>query len=244
MEAMLKEEEAIEEGRVKKNLKKKRSSVWRRTGAPGPHWGARTVARHTLALWGRPWAPPGPHSAAKIQIREFRVSTPYISFLTPPSLSPSPICTKIRWLCQASLKISQTYSSHFHFHDISTQIFHIFFFISISSSIFTTLLLHFIPPHHSHFLGRFWAKFLSSFHERLSSWCFGGVKMVNCFNSLHRGVSLVPCSFIVYLGYVVAIPCVFWVETWFYLSICYGLISYVLDTMFVCQMLCISLFPM
>ena len=66
--------------------------------------------------------------------------------------------------------------------------------------------------------------------------------MVNCFNGLHRGVYLVPCSFIVYLGYVVAIPCVFWVETWFYLSICYGLISYVLDTMFVCQMLWISYF--
>ena len=82
MEAMLKEEEAIEEGRVKKNLKKKRSSVWRPTGAPGPHWGARTVARHTLPPWGLLWAPPGPHPAAKIQIREFRVSTPYISFLT------------------------------------------------------------------------------------------------------------------------------------------------------------------
>ena len=66
------------------NLKKKGSSVWRPTGAAGPHWGARTVARHTLAPRGRPWSPPGPHSAAKNHIREFRVSTPYISFLTPP----------------------------------------------------------------------------------------------------------------------------------------------------------------
>ena len=189
-------------------------------------------------------APHGRHFAAKIQIRKIRVSTPYISLLTPPNLSPSPICMKIRWLCQGSLKISQTHSSHFNFDDISPQIFHIFFFISIPSSIFTYLLLHLTSSHDNHFLGRFWAKFLSSFHEWLRSWCFGGVKMVNWFNRLHRGVSLVPCSFIVYLGYVVAIPFVFWVETWFYLSICYGLISYVLDTMFVCQMLCISLFPM
>ena len=65
----------------------KRSSVWRSTGAPGPHWGARTVERHTLAPWGRPWAPPGPRSAEKNKTREFRVSTPYISFLTPSSLS-------------------------------------------------------------------------------------------------------------------------------------------------------------
>ena len=39
---MLKEEETIEEGKVKKIEEKKRSSVWRPTGAPGPHWGART----------------------------------------------------------------------------------------------------------------------------------------------------------------------------------------------------------
>ena len=71
MEAMLKKEEAIEEERVKKIWRKKGSSVWRPTGAPGPHWGSRTEARTrpvTLAPWGRPWAPPGPRSAEKIKL--------------------------------------------------------------------------------------------------------------------------------------------------------------------------------
>ena len=86
---MLKKEEAIEEGKVKK-IEKKRSSVWRPTGAPGPHWGARTelhIRPVQLAPRGRPWAPPGPYSAAKIQIREFRVSISYISTYMP-KISP------------------------------------------------------------------------------------------------------------------------------------------------------------
>ena len=98
---MLKKEEAIEEGRVKKKLKEKRSSVWRSTGAPGPHWGARTVAHHTLAPWGRPWVPPGPHSAEKIKLTNLGFFTPYICFLTPPSLPPSSPRSKI----PSSLKV-------------------------------------------------------------------------------------------------------------------------------------------
>ena len=151
-------------------------SVWRPRAPFGRHY------REAVPT-ACPWAPSGRHRCPngargrhlgatlqpKNQLREFRVSTPYISFLTPPNLSPSPICTKIRWLCLGSLKISQTHSSHFHFHDISPQIFHIFSIISISSSIFTNLLLLFIPYHENHLLGRFWMKFLYSFHERLSS---------------------------------------------------------------------------
>ena len=82
MEAMLKkEEEAREEGRVKKNLKK-RVQFGASLGPRGLTGAQEQNCASDLYNWR--WAPHGLHSAAKIQIREFRVSTPYISFLTPP----------------------------------------------------------------------------------------------------------------------------------------------------------------
>ena len=69
------------------NRRKKREFCLAPHRSPGASLGRKNRIAHqtcTIGAWGRPWAPPGPHSAAKIQIREFRVSTPYISFLTPP----------------------------------------------------------------------------------------------------------------------------------------------------------------
>ena len=71
-------------------FEEKKVSVWRPTGAPGPHWGARTELRIRHVQLAPPWAPHGLHSAAQIQIREFRVSTSYISFLTPPKSLSKP----------------------------------------------------------------------------------------------------------------------------------------------------------
>ena len=76
MEAMLKKEEAIEEGRVKKNLKEKKRVQF---GAPPGPRGLTRAQEQNCASDLDNW----PHSAAKIQIREFRVTTPYISLLTP-----------------------------------------------------------------------------------------------------------------------------------------------------------------
>ena len=71
MEAMLKNEEAKEEGRVKKNMKKKMFQF----GAPPGPWGLTGAQEQNCASalynWrpgGRPWAPPGPRSAEKIKL--------------------------------------------------------------------------------------------------------------------------------------------------------------------------------
>ena len=58
MEAMLKKEEAIEEGKVKKIEEKKGSSVWRPTGAPGASLGLKNRStRKTQGAHGRHLGP-------------------------------------------------------------------------------------------------------------------------------------------------------------------------------------------
>ena len=70
---MLEKEEAIEEGRVKKNLKKKKGVQF---GAPPGPRGLTGAHEQWRATPGRPWAPPGP-----ILQQKFRLTN--LGFLHP-----------------------------------------------------------------------------------------------------------------------------------------------------------------
>ena len=129
MEAKHKNEEAR---KAKKGQKKGgKWSVWRPRAPSGSHLGAITGRRRPRHAHGRHL---GADSAAKISFREIRVSTPYISFLTPPSLprnSPrSKIPSSLRVFIifsQSPLKSTSFHSKsliiplfYYHFHSIST----------------------------------------------------------------------------------------------------------------------------
>ena len=174
MEAMLKKEEVIEEERVKKIWRKKGSSVWRPTGPRGLT-GAQEQ-RH--ATHWRPGAPMGATWAPfcrKKSTHEFRVSTPYISFLTPPSLPPSSPRSKIPSSLKVFIISLNPHSNPPH----STPNL-----LSFLSS--TTISTPFLPPTFSNLHLHPWQHPWMSLGFHLlwvakHSWVFGDEKMVQSF---------------------------------------------------------------
>ena len=155
-------------------------------GAPGRHLGAILGAITERRRPGAPcwvlWCPRGARgrhlgtdSAANFSFREIRVSTPYISFLTPPNLRPSSPRSKIPSSLRVSIIPLNPNSNPPH----STP--NLPSFLS-----YTTISTPFLPPTFSNLHLHPWQHPWMSLGFHLlwvakHSWVFGDEKMVQSF---------------------------------------------------------------